>query len=558
MPRTPVIFVPGLCGSFNLGVLLDWRGPTLAGWGFPPFIDYGKNISESFAKAGYTRDRDFFVAFYDWRKSVKDSATMYLKPWIDRAKQRSGAKKVALVGHSMGGLVSRSYIQSREYAGDVAELITLGTPHRGSGEAYYPWGGGELRSDPSVRTVFNVYLWYLRHAHPFQTELSPLKTMRTLVPSIRDLLPIDDYLFAQGAPPQAKAEDRMLERNLVGDLLNQPAGVETLLGRVPVTTIAGVGFKTIRAITVGGPPVPPGEPPSYPDGSPVSDIVDGDGDGTVVTANARVDHPQAQNADPVPGVGHGALPDSPAVLAKIFERLGVASPALGEAPAPEPRLVIMTASPVLMEVATPGGPPLQPAEVLGAFMEEGPPQRPRVVRGKDHGHSGKHLNIAVIPRPAAGTYSVHLTGTATGGFSLGAMLVGPEGVTILGGGEGEVAAAPEPRATPITTSAGRVAAGAELYYAVTVHSLEDAPEVAIDRQRTTAGALSRLRGAVAGSGGVLGATAEGGDPVDAALGGAADEGAQVDALCALAETALGGEDPALAEAIIAELRAAQG
>lgn len=556
MPRTPVIFVPGLCGSFNLGVLLDWRGPTLNGWGFPPFIDYGKNLTESFVKAGYTRDRDLFVAFYDWRKSVKDSATNYLKPWIDRAKQRSGARQVILLGHSMGGLVSRSYIQSRAYAGDVAELITVGTPHRGSGEAYYPWGGGELKSDPSVRTVFNVYLWYLRHAHPFQTELSELKTVRTLVPSLRDLLPIDDYLFTQGVTPSVKPEDNLVERNLVGDLLNQPAGVATLLERVRATTIAGVGFATIKGITVAGPPVPPGEPPAYPDGAPVADITDGNGDGTVLVPSSLLDHPQANNTEPIPGVGHGALPDSPAVLARVFGLLGVASPVLGEPPVPEPRLVIMTASPVTLDVQTPGGPAMQPGGVLGAAAVEGPRQRARVVRGKDHGHSGKHLNIAVIPRPAAGTYQVHLTGTATGTFALGAMLVGPEGVTLLGGA-GESAQA-EPAATTVTTREGRVAEGSELYYAVTVHSLDAAPEVALDGQRTVAGAVARLRAAVADGTTVLGAGAAGDDPVGAVLGGVADPTSQVDALAAMAEQMVGAGDPALAEALIMQLQAVKG
>src|SRR3954447_3956238 len=115
MPRTPVVFVPGLAGSFNLTVLLDWRGPTLSGWDFPPFVDQGKIFLDTFKRAGYTRDVDLFWAFYDWRKSVNDNATNYLIPWIDRARSRSGQSKVVLVAYSMGGLVARSYIQSDAY-----------------------------------------------------------------------------------------------------------------------------------------------------------------------------------------------------------------------------------------------------------------------------------------------------------------------------------------------------------------------------------------------------------------------------------------------------------
>ena len=53
-----------------------------------------------------------------------------------------GKTKVLLIGHSMGGLAAREYLQglARElnavttipYRGDVAKLITVGTPHQGS------------------------------------------------------------------------------------------------------------------------------------------------------------------------------------------------------------------------------------------------------------------------------------------------------------------------------------------------------------------------------------------------------------------------------------------
>jgi hypothetical protein len=39
--------------------------------------------------------------------------------------------KVNLVAHSMGGVVSRAYIESDDYRGDVSALFTLGSPHAG-------------------------------------------------------------------------------------------------------------------------------------------------------------------------------------------------------------------------------------------------------------------------------------------------------------------------------------------------------------------------------------------------------------------------------------------
>lgn len=60
-----------------------------------------------------------------------------VKKAIERVMQLTGKNKVILVGHSMGGLASRQYIQNTNYwqpdnAHHVAKLLTLGTPHGGS------------------------------------------------------------------------------------------------------------------------------------------------------------------------------------------------------------------------------------------------------------------------------------------------------------------------------------------------------------------------------------------------------------------------------------------
>jgi pimeloyl-ACP methyl ester carboxylesterase len=576
MARTPVIFVPGIVGSFNLPVLLDWHAPTTSGWDFPPFVDYGKQFVATFEKAGYTRNTDLFVAFYDWRKAVQDSAFTYLQPWIALAKKRAKSAKVILVSHSMGGLVSRSYIQDSRYAGDVERLITLGTPHRGSPDAYYTWGSGDTRSDPTTAAVFNVYLWYLRHVHPFQTALSPLRTMRTQVLAMRDLLPIDNYLLNQGGPPLPKPEDAMAERNVWGDILNLPAGIETLVRNVPVTTLSGAGFSTIQQIVVAGPAIPPGEPPLYPDGVPVSDIADNNGDGTVPLASAQLHHPQVKNL-PSLNVRHSSLPDHPAVLTALLGELGVASPVLGgapeAAPADEPKLVIMTASPVKMRVQTPAGPPMQQPGVLGAAAAgEGPPRRSRRIRARDHGHPGKHLNIVVVPSPAAGSYKVQLDGTATGTFALGALLIGADGNVQVLGGSAEEQAAPQAAATAITTVSGQVASGTELHYEVICSGTDIAPTVQLDAMATAYSALAKLRAGVQTAGaGVLGGSATSDDlrnSAAAALGGNAGASDQVAAmlsgsegapmsslLAAVAQQVVGAQDSALAAAIMAQLRA---
>lgn len=46
---------------------------------------------------------------------------------------RQLASRYILIGHSMGGVVSREYVQGDFYNGDVDKIITLDSPHEGAG-----------------------------------------------------------------------------------------------------------------------------------------------------------------------------------------------------------------------------------------------------------------------------------------------------------------------------------------------------------------------------------------------------------------------------------------
>ncbi|SHK47535.1 PGAP1-like protein [Fibrobacter sp. UWH5] len=57
---------------------------------------------------------------------------------LDSVRQNSDlyrqlASRYILIGHSMGGVVSREYVQGNFYNGDVDKIITLNTPHEGTG-----------------------------------------------------------------------------------------------------------------------------------------------------------------------------------------------------------------------------------------------------------------------------------------------------------------------------------------------------------------------------------------------------------------------------------------
>lgn len=91
---------------------------------------------------------NFFPFPYDWRRDCRASA-LALKRFIDqqlpRWRERAGQDaKVILLGHSMGGLVSRYYMEVLGGWEHCLALITFGTPHRGAPNALrtVSWGFG--------------------------------------------------------------------------------------------------------------------------------------------------------------------------------------------------------------------------------------------------------------------------------------------------------------------------------------------------------------------------------------------------------------------------------
>jgi triacylglycerol esterase/lipase EstA (alpha/beta hydrolase family) len=80
-------------------------------------------------KAGYT---DMTIMNqWPWFGRIEEYAAI-ARMHVDAAKKRTGAKKVELLGHSMGGLTARTLVKSLGGDKDVAHVVTYGTPHHGT------------------------------------------------------------------------------------------------------------------------------------------------------------------------------------------------------------------------------------------------------------------------------------------------------------------------------------------------------------------------------------------------------------------------------------------
>ena len=122
------------------------------------------------AQLGLVPGQNYFPFPYDWRldnrvnaKRLEQQALAWLKQW--RTTSGAADARLVLIGHSMGGLVSRYFLECLGGWQHTRTLITLGTPHRGSVNAVdflvhgMKKGIGPLGLDlsPLLRSMPSVY-----------------------------------------------------------------------------------------------------------------------------------------------------------------------------------------------------------------------------------------------------------------------------------------------------------------------------------------------------------------------------------------------------------------
>jgi pimeloyl-ACP methyl ester carboxylesterase len=98
---------------------------------------YGKVAATLKEQLDVTPGVNFFEFPYDWRRDNRASARRLARQshdWLEAWRDRSGNAdaKLILIGHSMGGLVARHFLEVLDGWQDTRLLITFGTPYRGS------------------------------------------------------------------------------------------------------------------------------------------------------------------------------------------------------------------------------------------------------------------------------------------------------------------------------------------------------------------------------------------------------------------------------------------
>ncbi|WP_026477741.1 lipase family alpha/beta hydrolase [Alkaliphilus transvaalensis] len=284
--KNPIIFLPGLMGSMG-GDMIPGLGPWsfgIAKWVYDPIIDGLENI-------GYRKEQNLFICYYDWRKSTEEIVETYLLPTIERLRKKYPHQPIDIICHSMGGVVARRYLQGDYYKGDVERFVMMGTPNKGSIDAYYLWSTGTLipAKKKSLQTIlYKGYLWIMTKFLNIPMGLKDLDKLHYSFQGLGDLLPANNYgdflCIDEGNNTWVRIPRKYMKyKNTTLDKLNNE--IDLLKGRVKeIYCFAGTGFTTNHLLVLDQQEL------TQRGNEVITDIITTDeGDSTVTIDSASID-----------------------------------------------------------------------------------------------------------------------------------------------------------------------------------------------------------------------------------------------------------------------------
>lgn len=334
--RNPIIIIPGLFASWNKDALLHNQEVDYTQWKLPSFVHEYDGLIKTFENLGYQKDKDYFIFAYDWRKPI-ESITEDLNAFINR---KNFSEKINLVGHSLGGLVSRIYAQ--KFGIDkINKIITVGSPHQGAIQVYKPLSAGEIDRE-------NTFFWLAQKLILVlnKNSIEPdRETMRKRFSVAFDLLPIFPFL---------KNEQRQLIATDSMSIKNQTLAKYNFLFPTLYPIFTAIYGESIQSTPefyhVKTPELVDQLLGNYQDGKPISTVL-GDGDGTVLAKSAFEVNDEAFNFD---NFNHGEIIYKKQGIEQILKILNIDYQSTqiveGQGTKISPSLIFMIRSPATLEV----------------------------------------------------------------------------------------------------------------------------------------------------------------------------------------------------------------
>jgi hypothetical protein len=249
----------------------------------------------------------YFEFAYDWRRDNRVSARKLQRraqAWLGARRVKFPKAKLVLVGHSMGGLVARHFLEVLDGWSDTRLFVTLGAPFRGS-----------INALDVVANGMQVPLGRI--------PLDDLSSMARSFTSLYQLLPTYACIEGTGAPAHLRDlpegvpnvdRERFLAAEAfhvgmnAGALASTKAAVDGRLERYRMRPIVGIRQQTSLSarVTTGGVEV-----------SPVLAGTDWEGDGTVPRFSAVPDELRHDSIEIFASERHSSLQNAPDVLVQL-------------------------------------------------------------------------------------------------------------------------------------------------------------------------------------------------------------------------------------------------
>lgn len=303
--KTKIIVIPGLFGSWNRDAVLHNEIVPYTDWKLSPIVHEYDGIDKSLENLGYIKNKDYFLFTYDWRKGISSIADD-LEKYVKNILLVDPESTIDIVGHSLGGLVGRVYIQKYQ-SGFIHKLVTVGSPHQGVAQVYKAVEAGEFDNWNDLMWLGEKLILQL-YRNNIQTDKD---VMQEHLPVLKDLLPTYNFLKNQSGQDIQISQMKIQNETLL--LFN--ATIPSIFQKL--STVVGEKANTLSGFVVKPKTTLDQLLNNYPDGRPdksTNEI----GDYTVVSksANAGINSSILQ-------LDHGELIYSKTGIKSILDTVGI-------------------------------------------------------------------------------------------------------------------------------------------------------------------------------------------------------------------------------------------
>jgi len=270
--KPKIIFLPGLGASWNTDAVVYNKTVDADQWKMTPFVKNYKGLINALKQNGLEENTDFYVWNYDWRRPANEIVTN-LNSFINQ--KISEDEKVILIGHSLGGLVSRIWAEDNKNDSRLEKVIDLASPNLGSTDTYEIWNGGQVSDLTKISSIAFKILLKIQGVN----TKTDMEAVRKYFPIVRDLLPTFNFISKNGS---ALTNDKLETKNNYLSNKNNIVDIGTTL-----KLFVGNGFKTTDSINLKNNNVFDKALGIWPDGRINKNTYSTDGDGTVLTKSAN-------------------------------------------------------------------------------------------------------------------------------------------------------------------------------------------------------------------------------------------------------------------------------